>query len=292
MSKLAPSQTSEHLGRYTPSLKLIEKMNRILLIIFLFSNCITSKVFELTEGKRRPIPIEQIDSISYDKLNQKYSTPTYEIEINGTSSAGESLENCYSYNSFFKCETNTQLIKAEIKEVSPQGGLQISYVNSIFLHKSLAKIYKEMHLTINHDKPEIYATKDGKAFLSKAHSREFFLCFDEANAPHLENCNSPKRQAYDVKLNRYELAKGNLLIVLDTQGYVKRMYEFNFPAIDNKFVQGRVVIVSYINERKGKPAYYWLTPFSIIADIITSPIQFIIYLNEIMNALGALRALG
>lgn len=267
-------------------------MIRILLIIFLFSNCITSKVFELSEGKRKHIPIEQIDSISYDKLNQKYITPTYEIEINGISSVGESLENCYSYNSFFKCETNTQLIKAEIKEVNPQGGLQISYVDSIFLHKSLTKIYKEMHITINHDKPEIYATKNGKAFLSKAHSREFFLCFDETDTPKQENCNSPKRQAYDVRLNRYELPKGNLLIVLDAQGYVKRMYEFNFPTIDNKFVQGRVVIVSYINERKGKPAYYWLTPFSIVADIVTSPIQFIIYLNEIIKALGVLRMMS
>ncbi|WP_167483166.1 hypothetical protein, partial [Leptospira selangorensis] len=193
---------------------------------------------------------------------------------------------------FFKCETNTQLIKAEIKEVNPQGGLQISYVDSIFLHKSLTKIYKEMHITINHDSPEIYATKEGKAFLSKAHSREFFLCFDENDTPNLKNCNFPKRQAYEVRLNRYELAKGNLLIVLDSQGYVKKMYEFNFPTINNKFVRGRVVIVSHINERNGKPAYYWLTPFSIIADIITSPIQFIIYLNEIMNALGALRALG
>ncbi|WP_125172193.1 hypothetical protein [Leptospira haakeii] len=267
-------------------------MIRNLIIIFLFSNCITSKVFELSEGKRRPILIEQIDSISYDKLNQKYSTPTYEIEINGVSSANKSLENCYSYNSFFQCETNTRLVKAEIKEISPQGGLQISYVDSIFLHKSLTKIYKEMRIAINHDKPEIYATKDGKAFLSKAHSREFFLCFDETDAPKQENCNFPKRQAYEVRLNRYELAKGNLFIVLDAQGYVKRMYEFNFPTIDNKFVQGRVVIVSHMNERTGKPAYYWLTPFSIIADIITSPIQFIIYLTEIMDALGALRALG
>lgn len=267
-------------------------MIRIITVIFLLSNCITSRVFELAEGRKSSIPVEQIDSVSYDRLNQKYSTPTYEIEINGLSSTNRSLENCYSYNSFFKCETNTQLIKAELKEIDPQGGLQISYVDSIFLHKSLTKIYKEMHMTINHDKPEIYATKDGKAFLSKAHSREFFLCFDENDTPNQDNCNSPKKRNYELKLSKYELAKGNLLIVVDLQGYAKKMYLFNFPNIDGKSIQGRVVIVGYINERKKENIYYWLTPFSILADIVTSPIQFIIYLNEIMNALGVLRMMS
>lgn len=271
---------------------MVEMMIRILILIFLFSNCITSKVFELTEGERKPIPIEQIDSISYDRLNRKYVSPTYEINVNGVSSTDRSLENCYSYNSFFKCETNTQLVKAEIKEVHPQGGLQLSYVSSIFLHKSLSKIYKEMHLTVNCDKPEIFATKDGKAFLSKAYSQDYFLCLDENGNPDRNKCAIYKRKDYELKLHRYELTKGNLLVILDSQGYVKKMYVFNFPNIDDKFVQGQVVIMSYVNERKRKPAYYWLTPFSMLADIITIPIQFIIYLNEMIEGLGALRALG
>ncbi|XDD45288.1 hypothetical protein AB3N60_11225 [Leptospira sp. WS39.C2] len=242
----------------------------------------TSKVFKLSRGKESSTTFNELKSMEFDTTNSQ----NVSLKLKGISSDNENLEICTDYGySYYRCNSNLNWNNVELKEVEPLGGIISMYHNLMFVNKDLRKIYGR-GFRFHKYRSEFYSTIDEKAFLIKNGLDEVSHCHNYLD------CKSYKRQEYSKKLEMIEPKNVYYIYIIDQKENIIKMYSFTFSNLnENKNIRN-IYIISPIKKQNRIKTYYLLIPFSLLGDIITSPLQLILYFDDLINGIGALGALG